>query len=343
MSTPRSVVGGDDNARLSFVVDYFDPQAALVRKYQLNFYPNDNTLEMFDLKNKRVFLKRCPYQQLTTKQLFIGATVTIFGRTLAIAEYGDEVTRRQCSQASERAILVFGGDALYNVGNILKAVMSDDVRIFNIRMCKFSDADVKALGTTFRTCCVVEVVGSGLEQRVVHWTSTFPVEGFVEPSSVSRWRTYAFESPANTATGSNCAVLVIKPHAVASNAAGAILQRILDDGFEMTALATFHLSPADAADFLEIYNGVVPEYKKLVDQMCSGLCWAIELRAENAVEALRATCGPHDPEICRALYPNSIRALWGTDRVLNAVHCTDLPEDGPLESEFFFQLLSAKP
>jgi nucleoside-diphosphate kinase len=44
--------------------------------------------------------------------------------------------------------------------------------------------------------------------------------------------------------------------------------------------------------------------------------------------------GPHDPEIARTLRPNTIRARFGQDRIKNAVHCTDLPEDGPLEVSF---------
>jgi nucleoside-diphosphate kinase len=31
------------------------------------------------------------------------------------------------------------------------------------------------------------------------------------------------------------------------------------------------------------------------------------------------------------LRPRTLRALFGVDKVQNAVHCTDLPEDGLLE------------
>jgi len=45
-----------------------------------------------------------------------------------------------------------------------------------------------------------------------------------------------------------------------------------------------------------------------------------------------------DPEIAKNLRPKTIRAKYGMDRVANAIHCTDLPEDGTLECEYFFSI-----
>jgi len=49
--------------------------------------------------------------------------------------------------------------------------------------------------------------------------------------------------------------------------------------------------------------------------------------------------GPSVPEIAKYLRPHTIRAKFGQDRVRNAVHCTDLPEDGTIECEYFFNIL----
>ena len=43
-------------------------------------------------------------------------------------------------------------------------------------------------------------------------------------------------------------------------------------------------------------------------------------------------------EIARTIRPESLRARFGEDKQFNAVHCVDLPEDGPLEVDFFFNL-----
>ena len=72
--------------------------------------------------------------------------------------------------------------------------------------------------------------------------------------------------------------------------------------------------------------------------MINGPCLALEIRQENAVRSFRELCGPMDPEIAKNLRPKTIRARFGHDRVRNAVHCTDLPEDGPLECEYWFSI-----
>lgn len=47
-------------------------------------------------------------------------------------------------------------------------------------------------------------------------------------------------------------------------------------------------------------------------------------------------------DIARYLRPNTIRAKFGINSIKNAIHCTDLPEDVPLEvilrKHFLFRL-----
>jgi nucleoside diphosphate kinase len=49
--------------------------------------------------------------------------------------------------------------------------------------------------------------------------------------------------------------------------------------------------------------------------------------------------GPNEVEIAKHVRPNTIRAKFGSDKVKNAVHCTDLVNDGILESEYFFYMM----
>ena len=44
--------------RLSFIVEHYDTLAQMIKKYQLFYYPEDCSIEMYDIKNLRIFLKR---------------------------------------------------------------------------------------------------------------------------------------------------------------------------------------------------------------------------------------------------------------------------------------------
>ncbi|MBN3279249.1 NDK7 kinase, partial [Polyodon spathula] len=72
----------------------------------------------------------------------------------------------------------------------------------------------------------------------------------------------------------------------------------------------------------------------MVAELCSGPCMALEIHGSEAPKTFREFCGPADPEIARHLRPHTLRAVFGKNKVQNAVHCTDLPDDGILEVKF---------
>ena len=47
----------------------------------------------FDLKNKRIFLKRCEYAGIQLKDIFAGAILNVYSRQLKVVDYADEYTR----------------------------------------------------------------------------------------------------------------------------------------------------------------------------------------------------------------------------------------------------------
>ena len=75
-------------------------------------------------------------------------------------------------------------------------------------------------------------------------------------------------------------------------------------------------------------------------ELTTGPVLALECIGEDVVSRLREVAGPHDPDIARVIRPNTLRAQHGIDKVQNAIHVTDLPEDGQLECEYFFSLLA---
>lgn len=94
-----------------------------------------------------------------------------------------------------------------------------------------------------------------------------------------------------------------------SKTLGKLLDSILDEGFEISALQMFTLDKATAEEFFEVYKGVFPEFSQMIDHVTSsGPVIAMEVRQENAVNTFRKLCGPHDPEEARSVKPSSLRA-----------------------------------
>lgn len=66
--------------RFVFLTQWYDQQAGLLKEFLLEFYLADQTIDIYDPKNKRMFLKRTKYPQITEADLHIGATVTVYSR-----------------------------------------------------------------------------------------------------------------------------------------------------------------------------------------------------------------------------------------------------------------------
>lgn len=285
-------------------------------------------------------------------------------------------TRSRFESQRGRTFAMIKPDAYNNIGKIIDAIIQSGFRISNLKMYRFTPANARQFyaeheGKPFLDNLVnfmssdVEVgleliaenavpkwrelmgptnsntarvdAPSSLRARFGTDGSRNAVHGSDASASASRELDLFFNLPGNPAVLNNCACCIIKPHAIQE--AGKIIDLILSEGFEISALQLFNLDKPTAEEFLEVYKGVLPEFTALVDELTSGPCIAMEIRQENVVQAFRDLCGPVDPEVARNLRPSTIRARFGSNRVQNAVHCTDLNEDGTLESEYFFRIL----
>ena len=109
----------------------------------------------------------------------------------------------------------------------------------------------------------------------------------------------------------------------------------VDAGFAMTGAASFALDRVDAMEFLEVYKGVVPEFAAMVDELraafvrdgggaIGGRGIRRRERGRRGVEGGVRSGGSGDRA---GPVAESVRAKFGFDKVRNAVHCTDLPEE----------------
>jgi nucleoside-diphosphate kinase len=112
-----------------------------------------------------------------------------------------------------------------------------------------------------------------------------------------------------TALHSSNTCCLIKPHAIANGDAGKIINAILEEGFEISAMEMFTLDKPSAEEFFEVYRGVVPEFVAMIEHITTGPVIVLEVRQENAVRSFRELAGPMDPEIAKNLRSNTLRYL----------------------------------
>lgn len=85
-----------------FLVEWYDAAASLVRPYYLTYYALDKSIEMYDLKTKKSFLKRSTNFKLDESELYIGSLVNIFSRQLKIIDFADVFTRSRFQNIKEK-------------------------------------------------------------------------------------------------------------------------------------------------------------------------------------------------------------------------------------------------
>ncbi len=131
---------------------------------------------------------------------------------------------------------------------------------------------------------------------------------------------------------SNRTFTMIKPDAFKKGYSGAILDRIIKEGFKIKALKMLHLSKDKAGEFYAIHRER-PFYGELVEFMSSGPIIAAILEKENAVDTFRKLIGATNPA---AAEEGTIRKLFASSVGENAIHGSDSDDNATIESAFFF-------
>ena len=346
-----------------FVVEWYDPQPQMKRRYVLKYYVETNQVEMIDVKNKRLFLKKsdCP-PEITPADFFLGSKVVIFARELEIVDYNDPGTRQKLQHQTQKSIAILTPDCYHNWGKILDNILQrmNLVKLKLIQLTSYQAEKVSKILTTNSSkvqiltsglCVLLSVNGEDGIAQLVNIARNIRSEfGSNERDSAILFASTGVEvmelgealsECSTTATLDSCTCCIIKPHAVKERLVGPILDTIISQGYEVSAIETLHFDRVQAEEFLEVYKGVVPEYQDHAIQLTSGLSVAIELRAEDAVTTFRQTAGPWDVDIAKEIRPGTIRAMYGKDKIRNTLHCTDLASDGVSECEYCFHIMPA--
>lgn len=347
-----------------FIAEWYDPTIQSKRKFFLTFFPSDGSVDMYDIASKRLFLRRMKCESVTIHDLFIGSVINVLSRQLFIVDFGDKTTAEKFVREVEPALFIVNESGFGNLGKILSVLEKNDLAINRGKIVEkdeggFSSSSlVESLQKRF---AAFELRGQNALKIVRKLlVPELPIEkplsadlgglssdctGPTKDSQVDAELKIFFppkESHCNTAVYSNSTCCIIKPHAVREKLVGRIIQDIIDGRFTIVALRVVSFNLSSASEFYEVYKGVVAEYKCMVSQLMSGPSIALEVtkKDDNAFYAFRTHAGPVDPEIAQKLRAGTLRASYGQDKVKNAVHCTDLPEDTTIELEYVFRVMS---
>ena len=349
---------------LGVIVEWFDPNPQYVYQYILKYFIKTHEVELVERKKGRLFLKRtgCP-AHVSTKELYIGSKFSLFGRTFTVVDYADKYTRTLLSPASEKSIILVPNSSLTQLGNILETAIGRESQrqLLKLKLFKFTRPQAASLSSVLPSametngskeydlsgsCVFMQFMGkdcNAVSQKIAMDYNVITGGNEEVNDSILEYLYSNELNAANTATFDNkTTCCVIKPHAVKEGKMPAILNMIQSSGeFRINALEGFDLDLVSAKEFLEVYKGVVPEYKDMSEELSEGMCVAMEIigDSDDTQKRFRELVGPWDVDMAKELRPNSIRAQYGIDKVYNAIHCTDLPEDAILENQFFFALL----
>src|SRR5260221_2956386 len=125
---------------------------------------------------------------------------------------------------------------------------------------------------------------------------------------------------------------IIKPDAVEKNVSGAIIQRLLEEGFRILSLKQVRLSRPVAEGFYAVHRAR-PFFDELCTFMTRGPVVIVALERENAVTHYRNVIGSTDPAKAA---DGTVRKKYGTNVGENAVHGSDSVENGAIEIAYFF-------
>lgn len=334
--------------RMAFDCEQTDKFSGLTSAYVLYYYYDDGTLEMIQRKDGKVNLKR-HVTPLRRCDFFIGSIISIHGKLTTITGCADAVTTKLCEDQNERStLLVCYGIGREKLGNTIAVIMKEvGLTIVDIQLAWIKTETEKRyslpkglVGTSVVVlqCVSPKCVEKGIEVMnripgVLAATDRYEAETWGEfCRSVARKPLAALHEP-------NSTVVILKPHAIQEKVVGNIIQAFCCAALEITGLTQLSVTTAEMDKFLQPYRGVLPDIEGAVRSM-TGTLWAMQLMSPQGIDVIqgvRKICGPYDSILAKKLYPHTIRGSYGRNQSENAVHCCEIPEDGPVYADFFFR------
>lgn len=132
-----------------FFAEWKDPASQDIRQFKLLYFTTDDTLEMWDMKNQRLFLRRIKSGGITLSDIYSGAIVKIFSRSMLITGYADQITETYMNTVAQKTLGILKPNSMDKKSTILKLISSNDFRIVNLRMANIDETQGSVLYEEF--------------------------------------------------------------------------------------------------------------------------------------------------------------------------------------------------
>ncbi len=133
-------------------------------------------------------------------------------------------------------------------------------------------------------------------------------------------------------------LILFKPDCVRKNLAGAVLNRLMQEGFRIKGIKMMQLNETilreHYAHILDLIIDGEPLFPKLCAFMTSSPVVALALAGDNVIKRVRELLGPTNSQKAPK---GTIRGDFGEDSMTNVCHASDSPESAAAELKRFFR------
>ncbi|KOB65477.1 Nucleoside diphosphate kinase 7, partial [Operophtera brumata] len=313
--------------KYTFLCEMFDEELDAVVDLVLDFFPFDNSVQVVNPKKEKKLLRRIHLPPLKLEMLQIGNILNIFSKLLYVRDCAP-LTRRLIFNKVESTFAVIKPVDSRAHGKIITYITQKGFRIVRMKNGKITKEFAMELYKS--------IVGNSMLPIIIDYMTSGEVIGLelVAPEAVKKWRScLGATEPAEAAPGT--------------------LRRLYGEN-KLKNVAHGTNTLEEATEMLELFFGNEKGAPRIAFRATLKGCTCCVIKSHAIIEGnvgaileqisnsgkFYISAMAMFPDLCRQLYPDSLRAQYGKTIVHNAVHCTDLPEDGESEVEYFFKLIA---
>jgi len=134
-----------NDEKLSYIVTWFDELSSMDRTFNLFFWPSESSVEMHEIRNKKLFLRKLKTTDIKESDLFIGNTITLLSRQLKVTGYADEFTKEKEKHIQESTFGLIKPGHMSEMGMIIQDIYSAGLTIGKIKQIHLTGSAAEAL------------------------------------------------------------------------------------------------------------------------------------------------------------------------------------------------------